>query len=160
MRARPALEFGYCWLMKRRGRAFQLGAAVLGTAALGWMAAPTYPMEWAIGPDELGPTTWHSWLDPLAFGYGLFPPVLFVASFFIVFASWIAFFRNRASLVGFVGAAVMAASIALLGLVVLMHAVFVVPITLLALSSVLSWSALRLERNPAPVEPEPSAFPA
>lgn len=50
---------------------WQVASAVLLTAVVVWTLAPTYPTHWE-GSDGYGGTNYHSWIDPLLFGYAHF----------------------------------------------------------------------------------------
>ena len=76
----------------------QIASAVLLTLAVFWMIAPTYPMEWLIDPSygEANPVTYHSWLDPMVFGYGGFhAPVTALCGAIAAIGAWLGVVRRR-----------------------------------------------------------------
>lgn len=67
------------------------------TAAVVWMALPTYPMTWMVDPVPTGTlVTWHSWFDPLVLGYTLFQgPVIALLGTVAAVIAWVAVATRR-----------------------------------------------------------------
>ncbi len=131
--------------MASAARTWQLAATALSLAAVVWMLAPTFPMTWAgAAPGAEGPTTWHSWADPLTMGYLLFPPLVLAATLVAAIVGCIGVIRRRVTLAPAVCCGVSVA----LGVVFLLaaglHAMWVAPLVLVAASGIVHWRAFRL----------------
>ena len=131
--------------MRKGPRQWQLTAALITTAAVIWMFAPTLPMTWAPSPTERL-ITWHSWADSIAFGYLLLPPLVLAAGLIAAIAGWVEVARRRATLLP-VAVCVLALVLGatLLGIGGL-HIMVVIPVALLLIAAGLYGHVRRLTR--------------
>lgn len=126
-----------------RWRGRQWLAVLVSNAAVFGMLAPTFPLRWAAPPPEEGPTTWHSWADPVVFGHLLFPPVLLAAAFLAAAIGWFGIILGRATQLPTVFCALaVLGGIGCFSLVGVQHPMWVVPTALMLLAAVLhGWAA-------------------
>lgn len=78
-------------------REWQWGAAITLTAAVVWMALPTFPMSWVVEPlPDARVVTWHSWFDPLVLGYAMFhAPATALAATGAAVIAWVGLATRR-----------------------------------------------------------------
>ncbi len=131
--------------MASTARMWQIVAMALSLAAVVWMLAPTFPMTWAgAAPGAQGPTTWHSWADPLTMGYLLFPPLVLATTLIAAIIGCHGVFRRRVTVAPAVCCGVAVALGTVFLLVAGLHAMWVIPLVLVAASGILHWRAFRL----------------
>lgn len=123
-------------------RGWQWAAVLLSTAAVMWMLAPTFPMVWAPGPDTTM-TTWHSWADPLVFGYLILPPVILLAVVVAAVVGWYQLARRRATWAPVVCCGIAGGLLVILYSMIGLHLATIVPAVAMVASAVLHALARR-----------------